>query len=437
MKRGSSPYATGGGGVTLEHAYGATLLTAILLGDPVSGLGDEMRAIRVQMQSGPSSPVDDYVIEGAHAPTGATRRLSVGVRRDPTIAASDTKFVKLLTDYIRIAIEHATEVDEDRWRVALAVAGPHTGGSETKVLTEFARTQPSNDAFRETVAREGVTTADVRARLKYVDEAVVAAVATAGLAAQVGDLKALTWRLLRALRVLLLRLEGDDASDRTHAIARLRTVVDDDAENLFRALSEMTATFASRAGTADQGMIRRELRGIASVRVSNAGSASWAMFARCEEQLRARTSSTLNEAATGNLLTLARNEQLQRLAGEMRVVGETAGALLVTGQPDVGKSALAVAAVGFVSDRGPSSRAASARRSEPRASPRLSRRSSRVTGRARSLSALRPTLTHRLKSTGFPSSTSRDGIARCPFCTFLAAPLSAGFSAIVSVAQRL
>jgi hypothetical protein len=353
-KGASSPYATGGGGVTLERAYGATLLGAILLGDPVPGLGDDMRALRVQMQSGSSSPVDDYVIEGANASTRTTRRLSVGVRRDPTIAAGDEKFVKLLGDYVRIAIEHAPEVDGDQWRLALAVAGPHTGAAETKTLSDFARSQPSNEAFREIVAREGATSADIRNRLRYLDEAVEAAVTASGFVSQAGDCKVLTWRLLRALRVLLLRLEGDDATDRTHAIARLGSALEEsaNAENVFRALSEMPARFAPRAGALDEGMIRRELRGVARLRASAALDGAWSVFATCEEQLRARTSSTLTEAATGNLLTLARNEQLQRLGLEMRAVGEAAGSLIVTGQPDVGKSALAVAAVGLLRSEG-------------------------------------------------------------------------------------
>ena len=109
-KKGASPYATGGGGVTLERAYGGTLLAAVLLGDPVPGLGDDMRAVRIELQSGPSSPVDDFVVRGENRSTGTSRRLSVGVRRDPTIAPSDDKFVKLLGDYVRVVIEHAAEV---------------------------------------------------------------------------------------------------------------------------------------------------------------------------------------------------------------------------------------------------------------------------------------------------------------------------------------
>jgi hypothetical protein len=183
QKPGSSPYATGGGGVTLERTYGATLLTAVLVGDPVPGLGDDMRVLRVEMQAGPASPVDDYVVHGENRTASTARRLSVGVRRDPTIAPSDPKFVKLLGDFLRVLIEHAADVDADRWRLALAVAGPHAGAAETKTLTDFARSQPTNDSFRKTVMRSRVTTAGVRARLQHLDNAVAAALAMTGLAA--------------------------------------------------------------------------------------------------------------------------------------------------------------------------------------------------------------------------------------------------------------
>ncbi len=353
-KGGTSPYAAGGGGVTLERTYGATLLSAVLAGDPVQGLGDDMRPVRVQTQSGPDSPVDDYVIEGENALAGTSRRLSVGVRRDPTIAPSDAKFIKLLGDYVRIAIEHAAEIDDDRWRLALAVADPHTGASETKILTDFARSQLTNDSFRETVGRDGVTTADVRARLRYFDDAVVAALAATGLTTKASDASVLTWRLLRALRILLLRLEGDDATDRTHAIGRLRSVVGEPAEadTVFSTLCERLAKWAPRAAAIDETFIRRELRGVAKLNGSTSHANAWSVLERCEKQLKTRTSSTLTEASTGTLLTLTRQDQLQSLAAEMRAVGESSGSLLVTGHPEVGKSALTVAAVDLLRSEG-------------------------------------------------------------------------------------
>ena len=179
---GSNPYATGGGGVVLEHVYGATVLAAMLLSDPVVGLGDEQAVVRVAFQAGAWSPVDDVMVEGeSRGSASGGRRLSVGVRRDPTIASSDEKFVKLLADCLRVVVEHPGEVASDAWRLALAVAAPHTGAAETAVLADLARHRTSGSLFRQAVAAPRATTNKVRRRLKLLDEAVAAAAPLAGL----------------------------------------------------------------------------------------------------------------------------------------------------------------------------------------------------------------------------------------------------------------
>jgi hypothetical protein len=48
---GSSAYSTGGGGVVFEHAFGATLLAALLTGRPISMLGDEVSIDEVAFQA--------------------------------------------------------------------------------------------------------------------------------------------------------------------------------------------------------------------------------------------------------------------------------------------------------------------------------------------------------------------------------------------------
>jgi hypothetical protein len=54
-KQGSSPYATGGGGVVLEHEYAASALASLLLAQPIEGLGDEFTLLSVAMQQGAHS----------------------------------------------------------------------------------------------------------------------------------------------------------------------------------------------------------------------------------------------------------------------------------------------------------------------------------------------------------------------------------------------
>ena len=353
-KGAASPYATGGGGVTLERLYGATLLTALLLRDPVPGLPDGVSANAVQFQAGESSPVDDYVVWGGEAPDSSpgAMRLSVAVRRAPSIAPGDTKFVKLLGDYLQIMVEAPNDVASGRWRFGLVVAGPHAGAADTSWLADAARVHASNKSFREGVGRPAATTAGVRQRLGHLDGAVQEAAKSHK--AQLGDLEEATWRLLRSLYVMQPRLEGDDAADRTNAVARLRSLFGSaaDADNAFRRLCELAGTFATRGGVVDRETLRRELTSGLAVPRDPTLQMAWSVLATCEEQLRVRTSSTLTEASTGRTLSLPRHDEVGRLAQAMKTAGHAAGRFIVTGEPDVGKSALTLAAADILRREG-------------------------------------------------------------------------------------
>jgi hypothetical protein len=145
----ASPYATGGGGVVLEHAYGAVLLAALLTQSPVRGLGEDVTPVEVRFQQGAWYPVDDLLLVGQCA-TGE-RRMFVGVRRNPTIGVSSPAFVDLLADYLRMTVDHRAEFDAGRWRLGLAVAAPHTGSAEVATLAWNARRQSSHARFRAAV----------------------------------------------------------------------------------------------------------------------------------------------------------------------------------------------------------------------------------------------------------------------------------------------
>jgi len=177
----ASPYATGGGGTVLEHAYGAVLLAALLQRRPVLGLGDEFTPCEVRFQQAATCPVDDLVVIG-DCPTG-TRAIYIGVRRAPTIAASDPAFVKLLIDYLCMVLDRQAELASDRARLGLAIAAPHTGANEVAQLAFWARRQPDNAAFRAVVDVPKQARSAVRRRLGYLDDAVEAAAARGAIPA--------------------------------------------------------------------------------------------------------------------------------------------------------------------------------------------------------------------------------------------------------------
>lgn len=256
----ASPYSTGGGGTTLEHAYGAVLLAALLLRHPVLGLGDDFTVGEVRFQQGATSTVDDLVVVGDCPPS--SRTLYIGVRRAPTIAGGNASFVTLLTDYLRMVSTRHVELATDRERLGLAVAAPHTGAGEVAQLATLARKQPNGAAFRQAVTAPRATNGKVRTRLQYLDDAVKAAAAQCGIAlADTTAQETLTWQLLTALRIIELRLEGDDQADRTAVVSMLVSLAGDAARAsaLWRRLRELSADYAQNAAVVTYDMLVRDV----------------------------------------------------------------------------------------------------------------------------------------------------------------------------------
>ena len=255
-KGSASPYATGGGGVVLEHAYGAVLLAALLRQAPVNGLGTEVTPVEVRFQQSASHPVDDVVVVG-RCPTGE-RRMFVGVRRNPTIGPSSASFVGLLTDYVRMVVDHRAEFDADRWRLVLAVAAPHAASAEVATLAWHARKHRSHVQFRAALNAPQQTRGRIRQRLRTFDAVIDAAARQVGVD---GDREELTWDLLRALRVIHLALEGDDPADRSRTVGELKSLAGGVAQatDLWRHLLELSAGYAQAAATVDRNLLRRDL----------------------------------------------------------------------------------------------------------------------------------------------------------------------------------
>jgi hypothetical protein len=252
----ASPYATGGGGVVLEHAYGAVVLAALLTHSPVRGLGEDVVPVEVGFQQGARFPVDDLLVVGQGA-TGQ-RRMFVGVRRNPTIGVSSPPFVDLLADYLRMVVAHRSEFTAGRWRLGLAVAAPHAGSADVATLAWNARKQRSHPMFRAAVAAPQAVRRRIRERLATLDAAVAVAAARAGADS---DPHELTWQLLRALRVIHLTLEGDDPADRYHTVNALRQVAGGVAQaaDLWRHLVDLSAGYAQAAASVDQALLARDL----------------------------------------------------------------------------------------------------------------------------------------------------------------------------------
>ncbi|MET7427301.1 hypothetical protein [Dactylosporangium sp. NPDC005555] len=246
------------------------LLAALLLRHPTVGLGDDFTLREVRFQQAATSAVDDLVVVGDCPPV--SRTLYVGVRRDPTIAGKDDSFVKLLVDYLRMVLSRHDGLNADWERLGLAVAAPHTGAREVAQLADLARKQPDDLTFRRTVTAPRATNARVRTRLQYLDDAVTAAAARGGIAlADAVARNELTWRLLKALRIVELRLEGDDQADRTGVVSHLVSLAGDAARAtaVWRRLRELSAEYAKAAAIITYEMLVRDVTPLIQIGTSS------------------------------------------------------------------------------------------------------------------------------------------------------------------------
>src|SRR6266699_2647792 len=196
----ASSNAAGGGGIVLEHKYGAVLLAYLLTGNPVPGLGDDVTPTAVRFQASAISPVDDLLV-------------SVGVRRTPKLTRSEKDSVPLIRSYLDVVAGSWEEVRAGRWRLVLAAASPGKAVTQAGELGVIARANSSSQTAFRNKLKHGVYRRELRDRLGHLDALVAAALAQRIDARDVqpGEL---TWRFLFSLRVLLLRLQGADTSDR-------------------------------------------------------------------------------------------------------------------------------------------------------------------------------------------------------------------------------
>lgn len=343
----ASSYATGGGGFVFEHMYGATLLVALLLGDSIPGLGDEQSVVSVAFQAGRISAVDDFVVVGesrGRSTASSRRLLSIGVRHKPRITQSDEAFVSLLADYLRTVEEDWEKLKSGVLRLALVVAGPNSGVSDLAKLAEAARSQPSAIEFRNLITTPRATKASVRNRLEYFDRAVEKAAREAEIETSADTGSDYTWRLLACLHPITTRLEGDEAADRAAAIARLRSLVGEthDAVAFFSELLRLASRYGPAGAVVDEAMLRRDLQGRVRLDRSPSYQDAWAFLAELDERVRNRTKGELTfESRTLKLERGAIGDQVQ---AAMRTAGSSGRPLVVTGSPDVGKSALVISA---------------------------------------------------------------------------------------------
>jgi hypothetical protein len=341
---GSSPYSTGGGGVRLEHSYAACLIASFLGGDSVSELGDAISVDSIRLQASDLSEVDDLLLEGRDA-NGRTHRAYIAVRRSPALTNSDSASVPLIRDFLTIVTDHWSEASSGLWHLVLAVSTSANAVTQLAELAELARSLPNGEELAKRLTQSGRTNAGVRGRYAHIQGLV--GQAASGLSSARGlSSEELTWRLLSSLTTRSLRLERTGREDRTAAVNALQRMLSDGtpvvADALFSRIEELVGEWAPQAAVLTQSVIRQSLSNYPILSSARYASA-WAAFDRLGVQLRESVRPALRSGTQE--LELDRSEERTRLLDHIRTTGSSGGALVVTGDPDVGKSALSLRAV--------------------------------------------------------------------------------------------
>ncbi|MFJ5534939.1 hypothetical protein [Streptomyces sp. NPDC093261] len=269
MPAGASPYATGGGGVVLEHRFGAVLISHLITGTPIPGLGDHVTPTRIRFQASRFSPVDDIHVTGIAA-NGSEYRLVIGVRRQPKLVVAEASSVKLVATYLKVVVDQWPLVNSGLWRLGLAVMPSCTPALQLKELAALADAAPDDADFRTRLQEPQGPNRRVQNRLKELYK-IVAEIVAGGFDTQGVPPSELAWRFLSKLHLFELRLEGADRSDRTRAVERLikatSTKTLQAANTLFARIGEQVDSYAPVGADIDHARLAADLSDVLDVQL--------------------------------------------------------------------------------------------------------------------------------------------------------------------------
>ncbi|WP_199918770.1 hypothetical protein, partial [Streptomyces sp. NRRL S-15] len=330
-ERGSSTYATGGGGVSFAHRVAAVYLAGMLTGARRAEVS-ELPVRRVSFQTGPAHPVDDLLVEcGDEA---AKVVLAVACRATPNFVQSHDDTVKLVGSLLA----EVEKFDTDAHQVAVATAGRRNQWDELATLCDIARAHADLEAFQASMDVDGRWSKPVRERhehfLKMVEK-VVEGETTPKEALR------LAWRLLGRLHILGFAVQSPDEGDRAAAATSLDVVASAAADGVeVRNQLEVEATrYDATGGVVDLKMLRRDIHVVLESTATRSRHA-WSVLAEQRKLAIAGVRTTIGDESSGGPVEISFADRREQLAEALRDAGTRASALLVSGESGIGKSAL-------------------------------------------------------------------------------------------------
>ena len=334
-ERGSSPYGTGGGGVTLAQLIASVYVASMLTGARRPEAND-LPVRSVGFQNGPAHPIDDLLVTCGEGATTVT--LAVACRATPNFVNSDEETVKLVKSFLA----EVEAFDTDTHHVAVATLGWNDQWKDLAKLSAIARVYADQASFEASVDTDGRWTKDVRGRFAQFK----LMVGTALGSVPADEMSRRAWRLLSRLHVLGSAVQSPDESDRTAVATTLDAVADAAANGvaLRDRLESLVAGYDSKGGVVDLNLVRRDLHPLLNAAATRSQRA-WDVLAEHRDFAVGGVRTTIGEATAGGPAQVSFADRRADLVEALRDVGMNQATLLVSGESGIGKSALTLSAV--------------------------------------------------------------------------------------------
>lgn len=334
----SSPYATGGGGVSFAHRVATVYLASILTGTRRSEL-DELAASALSFQTAPTHAVDDLLVTASG--DGRQVEVAVACRATPNFVPSSSATADLIKSVIAELRAHEAVTNS----VVIAVAGWKPQWAQVAELCDLARDHGTAATFDQVLAQQGTRSQPVRDRYQHLLNMVSAADNLESDRTQVVDL---TWQVLTRLRVVGFHVQSPDLRDWTAVGTDLDSVAHESSNGavLRDTLAVKASAYdANGANGVAANSVRRDIRGL----IDNAAARTQHAWAVLDEHRRAAYASVRfdigDDLPSSSPLKLEFSDRRNDLSQELLSVGADHGALVVTGESGTGKSALVLATV--------------------------------------------------------------------------------------------
>ena len=337
----TSPYATGGGGVTFERKVAAQYLAHLLVGDGAGELGDGRRVVCVAFQQAPDHPVDDLVVYAASPDDlQPSLMLALGIRRSPKLVPSDQSTRELVQQFVRALLSASTHGPEHRF--GLVVAGRRLHAVQLATLADLAKDQMDAPGFFNLVRTPCKFESAVRGRLDQVAALVERALHNLGVAdADAALVEQRTWELLSRLTVLMPRIESPDETDWSAVANRLIPVAQGSDLAAASALRDRLVTLAGeyspKSARVDLKLLRRDVHAMLDS-TTRRHKQGWQALEHLHHRAVASVREEITAGGGGRRVRLDRSDAVAKLVA----TAADAPAVVASGESGVGKSALTV-----------------------------------------------------------------------------------------------